>query len=178
MSRIGKTPIPIPPQVKVEVKENLVTVSSADGKKRLSQEVSLVTVKVEEQQVVLEALEESRQASARHGLYRTLIANMIDGVTKGWEKKLEIHGAGYKAELQGKKLMLTVGYTFPREFAVPQGIDVELLNPTTIVVKGIDKALVGQTAASLRKVREPDPYRGKGIRYAGEHAVRKTAKGK
>lgn len=178
MSRIGKTPIPIPDAVKVDVKGSLVSVASADGKKKLTQEVSLVDVKVADKQVVVEAQDDSRDARARHGLYRTLIANMIDGVTKGWAKRLEIHGAGYKAELQGQKLVLTVGYTYPREFPVPSGIDIELTNPTTILVKGIDKALVGQTAASLRNVRPPDPYRGKGIRYTGEQAVRKTAKGK
>ncbi len=178
MSRIGKEPIPIPDKVKVEVKGDLVSVATADGKKKLSQAVSLVSVKVADNRVVVEAEDESRDARARHGLYRTLIANMIAGVTKGWEKRLEIHGAGYKAEMKGPKLMLTVGYTFPREFNLPQGIDIELTNPTTIVLRGIDKALVGQTAASLRNVRPPDPYRGKGIRYTGEHAVRKTAKGK
>ena len=178
MSRIGKAPIPIPDKVKVEIKGDLVSVATADGKKRMSQAVSMVNVKVADNHVLLEAGDESRDARARHGLYRTLIANMIDGVTKGWEKRLEIHGAGYKAELQGQKLMLTVGYTYPREFTIPEGIELELTNPTTIVLKGIDKALVGQTAASLRHVRPPDPYRGKGIRYTGEQAVRKTAKGK
>lgn len=178
MSRIGKAPIPIPDKVKVEIKGDLVSVATADGKKQMSQAVSMVNVKVADNHVILEAGDESRDARARHGLYRTLIANMIDGVTKGWEKRLEIHGAGYKAELQGQKLMLTVGYTYPREFTIPEGIELELTNPTTIVLKGIDKALVGQTAASLRHVRPPDPYRGKGIRYTGEQAVRKTAKGK
>jgi large subunit ribosomal protein L6 len=178
MSRIGKMPIPIPAKVKVEVKGDLVLVASEDGKKKLTQEVTMVNVKVVDKQVVVEAADESRDSRSRHGLYRTLIANMIDGVTKGWERRLEIHGAGYKAELQGAKLMLTVGYTYPREFPIPAGIDLELTNPTTILVKGIDKALVGQTAASLRNVRPPDPYRGKGIRYTGEQAVRKTAKGK
>ncbi len=178
MSRIGKTPIPIPDKIKVEVKGDLVSVASADGKKKLSQAVTMVSVKVADSLVLVEANDESRDARSRHGLYRTLIANMIDGVTKGWEKRLEIHGAGYKAEMKGPKLMLTVGYTYPREFDVPKGVDIELTNPTTIVLRGIDKALVGQTAASLRNVRPPDPYRGKGIRYTGEQAVRKTAKGK
>jgi large subunit ribosomal protein L6 len=178
MSRIGKEAIPIPGKVKVEVKGDLVSVASADGKKKLSQEVTMVSVKVADNLVVVEANDESRDARSRHGLYRTLIANMIDGVTKGWVKRLEIHGAGYKAEMKGPKLMLTVGYTYPREFTIPQGIEIELTNPTTIVLRGIDKALVGQTAASLRHVRPPDPYRGKGIRYTGEQAVRKTAKGK
>jgi large subunit ribosomal protein L6 len=178
MSRIGRNPVPIPGKVKVEVKGDIVTVASPDGKKSLTQQVSMVQVKVVDNQVVLEALEESRDARSRHGLYRTLIANMILGVTTGWEKRLEIHGAGYKVEKKGKQLVLTVGYTYPREYSIPQGIDIELPDATSIVVRGTDKALVGQTAASLRSIRPPDPYRGKGIRLKGEHAVRKVAKGK
>ena len=138
----------------------------------------MVQVKVEDNLVVLEPLDESRDARSRHGLYRTLIANMIHGVTTGWEKRLEIHGAGYKVEMKGRHLVLTVGYTYPREYSIPQGIDIELPDATSIVVRGTDKALVGQTAASLRSIRPPDPYRGKGIRLKGEHAVRKVAKGK
>lgn len=178
MSKIGRKPIPIPPNVKVEVKGNMVTVASADGKKKLTQQVSLVNVAVADNQVVVEAAEDSRHSRARHGLFRTLISNMIIGVTQGWSKTLEISGAGFKAEKQGQKLLLTVGYSKPKEFPVPVGVEVELPNPTTLVVKGIDKALVGQTAASLRAIRKPDPYKGKGIRYLGERAVRKKAKDK
>lgn len=178
MSRIGKSPIPIPDGIKVNVANNLVEVSSADGKKKLTQEVSFVSVSVVEKEVLVQRVDESQDARARHGLYRTLIANMIDGITKGWQKELEIHGAGYKVEQKGRKLVLTVGYTFPREFQVPAGIDVELPNANSIVLKGIDKAAVGQIAASIRSVRPADPYKGKGIRYKGEHAIRKTPKGK
>jgi large subunit ribosomal protein L6 len=178
MSRIGKSPIPIPDGIKVNVAGDVVEVSSADGKKKLSQEVTFVSVKVADKEVVLERDDESRDARARHGLYRTLIANMIEGITKGWQKELEIHGAGYKVEQKGRKLVLTVGYTFPREFQVPAGIDVELPTATHIVLKGIDKAVVGQVAASIRSVRPADPYKGKGIRYKGEQAIRKTPKGK
>lgn len=178
MSRIGKSPIPIPDGIKVNVANNLVEVSSADGKKKLTQEVSFVNVSVVEKEVLVQRVDESQDARARHGLYRTLIANMIDGITKGWQKELEIHGAGYKVEQKGRKLVLTVGYTFPREFQVPAGIDVELPNANSIVLKGIDKAAVGQIAASIRSVRPADPYKGKGIRYKGEHAIRKTPKGK
>jgi len=178
MSRIGKQPVPIPESVKVNVRDGVVTVASADGKKTLSQATDMVTVAVEGDKVVLTVVDDSRTASARQGLYRTLVANMIEGVSKGWSKRLEISGAGYKAEKQGGKLLLTVGYTFPREFLIPAGIDIELPTQTIIVVSGIDKALVGQTAASIRSVRPPDPYKGKGIRYRGEHAVKKTAKGK
>jgi len=178
MSRIGKKPIPIPKTVKVTVAGDLVTVTSSDGKKKLTQEVRFVKVRVEGEQVVVDRVDDTRPARASHGLYRTLISNMISGITTGWTKTLEIHGAGFKAELQGKKLLLTVGYTKPREFSVPDGIKVELPNANTVVVSGIDKHLVGQTTASLRAVRPPDPYKGKGIRLQGEHAVRKTAKGK
>jgi len=178
MSRVGKQPVPVPGSVKVAVEGNVVTVASADGKKQLHQEFSLVDIRVEKDLVVVEAKEPTRQASARQGLYRTLIANMILGVTTGWSKNLEIHGAGYKGEKQGKKLVLTVGYTLPREYPIPEDIEVELPSPTTIVVKGVDKARVGQAAASIRAIRRPDPYKGKGIRYQGEHAVRKTPKGK
>jgi len=178
MSRIGNKPIPIPKTVKVTVAGDVVTVASSDGKKKLVQEVRFVKVRVEGEVVVIERVDDTRPARACHGLYRTLIANMIQGITAGWSRTLEIHGAGFKAEMQGKKLVLTVGYTKPREFPVPEGIKVELPNPNTVVVSGMDKHLVGQTSASLRAVRPPDPYKGKGIRYQGEHAVRKTAKGK
>ena len=170
MSRVGKKPVSIPDGAVVKVDGDLVTVASKDGKKTLQQAVRHVNVLVGAVGYV--------QARASHGLYRTLIANMLEGVTKGWQKTLEIEGAGFKAEQQGKKLVLTVGYTYPREYAIPDGIDLELPKPAVIVIKGIDKELVGQTAASIRAVKPPDPYRGKGIRYQGEQAVRKTAKGK
>jgi len=179
MSRIGKKPIPIPPKVKVEVKDGVVKVSSADGKKALQRPLVGVTVTVGKEEVVVKALDDTRLSRGCHGLYRTLISNMIDGVTKGWSKTLEIEGAGFKAELKGKdKIVCTVGYTHPKEFSVPKGIDVELPKPTCIVVKGLDKELVGRTAAALRALHKPDPYRGKGIRYEGEKAIRKVVKGK
>lgn len=178
MSRIGKKPIPVPDKVKVEISGDLVTVSSADGKKKLTQSVSHVTVKVEDSQVIVETADQSRLSRSAHGLYRTLISNMIAGVTTGWTRVLSIEGAGFKAEMTGRKLMLTVGYTYPREYNIPAGVDVELPKANQIVVKGIDKQLVGAIAASIRAVRPPDPYRGKGIRYEGERAVRKVAKGK
>jgi large subunit ribosomal protein L6 len=178
MSRIGKKAVPIPPKVKVEVKDGAVVVVSPDGKKRLERKLTHVTVAVGKDSVTVSAVDGSRAARSCHGLYRTLIANMIDGVTKGWSKTLEIEGAGYKAELKGKVLVCTVGYSAPKEFPIPAGIDVELPKPTTVVLKGIDKELVGQTAAALRALHKPDPYRGKGIRYSGEKAIRKVVKGK
>jgi large subunit ribosomal protein L6 len=178
MSRIGKLPIPIPKSVKIEVEGDLVTVASADGKKKISQKVDLVAVSVEKDNVVVKATEATRAGRSRHGLYRTLIANMIAGVTQGWSKTLEISGAGFKVEKQTNKLVLTVGYTHPKTFPIPAGIEVETPSPTIIVVKGIDKGLVGQVAASLRAIHRPDPYKGKGIRYQGEKAIRKVAKGK
>lgn len=178
MSRIGRKPIEIPATVKVAVSNGVVTVSSADGKKKLEQETHDVSVKVEGNQVVVEKAGDTRSARSCHGLYRTLIANMIEGVTKGWEKRLEVEGAGYKVELKGRTLVLTVGYTHPREYSVPQGIDVELAGTNALILRGASKELVGQTAASIRGIRPADPYRGKGIRYTGEQAIRKVAKGK
>ena len=179
MSRIGKKPIPIPPKVKVDVKDGVVFVSSADGKKKLQRPLVGVTVSVQKDEVLVKALDETRLSRGCHGLYRTLIANMIDGVTKGWSKTLEIEGAGFKAELKGSnKLLCTIGFTHPREFDIPVGINVELTKPTIIVITGLDKELVGRTAAALRAMHKPDPYRGKGIRYQGEKAIRKVVKGK
>ncbi len=178
MSRIGKKPVPIPAGVKVEVKDNLVTVSSPDGKKKLHQETKFVNITVGPKEVVVERVSETREARSCHGLYRSLIQNMIQGVSGGYTRSLDVEGAGYKAELKGKTLVLTVGYTFPREFAIPDGITVEVPSANKIVVTGIDKQLVGQTAASLRALRPADPYRGKGIRYTGQKAITKVAKGK
>jgi len=177
-SRIGKKPVPVPKGVKVEVSDERVQVSSADGKRVLQRAVANVTVKVDGGQVVVAPKDESRAALACHGLYRTLIANMVEGVAKGYQKTLLVEGAGYKAELKGRTLVLTVGYTLPREFPVPAGIEVECPNANQVVIKGYDKELVGQTAATLRRIRPPDPYRGKGIRYDWEKAVRKAPKGK
>jgi len=178
MSRIGKKPIAIPGQVKVAVAGEVVSVASADGKKKLSRTVRNVRVTLVDNQVVVERVDESRSARACHGLYRTLIANMIDGVSKGWEKALDVEGAGYKLELQGKTLVLTVGYSQPRRYEIPNGITMELPSPNSLIIRGSDKELVGQTAAAIRSIRRADPYRGKGIRYKGEKAIRKVAKGK
>ncbi len=178
MSRIGKKPVQLPAGVKVEVKDNLVTVSSADGKKKLCQEFNHVTVTVGPKEVVVVRNAETREARAAHGLYRSLIQNMVTGVSAGYAKTLDIEGAGYKVELKGQTLVLTVGYTFPREFKVPAGINLETPSANRIVVSGIDKQLVGQTAATLRGIRPADPYRGKGIRFMGEKVITKVAKGK
>lgn len=178
MSRIGKKPIPVPPGVKVEIKDDVVSVSSSDGKKKLSQAVRFVKARLENGTVIVDRVDDSRSARGCHGLYRTLIANMIDGVTKGFSQTLEIEGAGYKAELQGKNLVLTVGYTLPRVFPVPAGIDITVPGPTQVVIQGIDKHLVGQTAAVIYGLRPADPYRGKGIRYKGQRVITKVAKGK
>ncbi len=178
MSRIGRNPIAVPDQVKVAVAGDVVSVASADGKKKLSRTVQNVRVKLVGNQVLVERVDDSRSARACHGLYRTLIANMIDGVSKGWEKQLDVEGAGFKLELQGKTLVLTVGYSQPRKYAIPEGIAMELPSPNSLIIRGSDKELVGQTAAAIRAIRRADPYRGKGIRYKGEKAIRKVAKGK
>ncbi len=178
MSRIGVKPIAVPEGIKVVVEGDRVRVLSSDGKKELSQVIRHVDVKMEENMVVVRRQDESRSARACHGLYRTLIANMVQGITQGWSKQLDVEGAGFKLELTGRTLVLTVGYSRPRTFAIPDGIELELPSPNTVIVRGIDKASVGQTAASIRAIRPADPYRGKGIRYTGERVVRKVAKGK
>ncbi len=175
MSRIGKRPIAIPPQVQVKVDGQLVEVKGPKG--TLSRTLpSLVKVSVEGQEIRVERENDSRTARERHGLCRTLVYNMVQGVTQGFEKKLEIQGVGYRASCQGKKLILNVGYSKPVEMEMPPQINVAVNNNTEIVVSGIDKELVGNVAARIRAVRPPEVYKGKGIRYVGEYVRRKVGK--
>ncbi|MBM4370324.1 MAG: 50S ribosomal protein L6 [Deltaproteobacteria bacterium] len=175
-SRIGKKPVPVPKGVTVTVSEGLVTVSN--GKQTLVQDFADVTVAVEGGQVLVKPANESQGAKARHGLYRSLIANMVEGLARGFVRRLEVQGIGYKVEMAGKDLKLTVGFSNPVLFPAPAGIELSTPNATTIEVKGVSKQLVGETAARLRRVRPPEPYKGKGIRYANEHVKKKVAKGK
>lgn len=177
VSRIGKKPVPVPDNVVVNVEGSLVTVRSADGKKQMSQEIKLVDVKIEDKNVILVPQDETVQAKAMHGLYRSLIANMIEGIANGYQKKLEVVGIGYKADMEGSELKLTVGFSQPVGFATPEGIEIEAKGGT-IVVKGISKQLVGETAARIRRIRPPEPYKGKGIRYSDEIVKKKATKGK
>jgi large subunit ribosomal protein L6 len=175
MSRIGKQPIPVPSDVAVAISPGRVQVNGPGGE--LSQQVPL-RMKIEKQDDTIVVTRPSDRGPDRslHGLTRTLIANMVEGVTKGCEKRLEIQGVGYRASLRGTDLELAVGYSHPVVVAPRAGISFEVPTPTEIVVKGIDKQMVGQTAAEIRKVRPPEPYKGKGIRYQGEYVRRKVGK--
>jgi large subunit ribosomal protein L6 len=175
MSRIGKKPVGIPAGVKVGL--NGATISVQGPKGRLERTLcDGVTVRVEADQVLVGLPVEGQTDTSLQGLSRTLIANMVDGVTKGFEKILEINGVGYRAELKGKVLNLALGYSHPIEYPLPEGITAEVEKQTKITVRGIDKELVGATAAKIRSFRAPEPYKGKGIKYADERIVRKAGK--
>ena len=175
MSRIGKRPIEVPSGVTVTVDPGRVTVHGPKGE--LRQVVPLrIAIAQAEGTIVVTRPTERGEDRALHGLTRSLVANMVEGVTAGFEKKLELQGVGYRASLQGIELELLVGYSHPVRIKPRQGIEFEVPVPTQIVVRGIDKQLVGQTAAEIRKVRPPEPYKGKGIRYEGEHVRRKVGK--
>lgn len=175
MSRIGKRPISIPGGVTIEINGQNVSVSGKLGK--LQQDLPpLVEVKREGDTLVVVRENDSRPARERHGLCRTLVSNMVEGVSKGFEKRLSIQGVGYRAAAQGNKLTLNVGYSKPVEMMMPEGIQVAVENNTQIIVSGTDKAIVGNVSAKIRAVRPPEPYKGKGIRYLGENVRRKAGK--
>ncbi len=175
MSRIGKLPVTVPAGVEITVGEdNLITVKGPKG--TLSGQVSKdITVENKDGHIVFTP-NDSKEAGAQHGLARTLVNNMVVGVTQGFEKKLTILGVGYKAEKQGKNLVMQLGYSHPVIMPDPEGITTECPSATEIVVKGADKALVGNYAANIRKWRQPEPYKGKGIRYVDEYVRRKEGK--
>lgn len=177
MSRIGKQPVPVPSNVKVDVKANSITVEGPLGKLdwALRPEVS-VAVDADKKQVVVTRKGDARLARALHGLTRAVISNMIEGVTKGYEKKLEIVGVGYLAAVQKGMLQLRVGFANEVHLPIPPGLTVTCPDQTHVVIKGSDKQLVGQFAAEARAVRKPEPYKGKGIRYDGEAVRRKAGK--
>jgi len=175
MSRIGKRPIDVPAGVIVSVDPGRVTVSGPKGELR-QQVPQRMEISHEDGTITVTRPTERGEDRALHGLTRTLIANMVEGVTNGFEKKLEIQGVGYRAALSGTNLELQVGYSHPVRIVPREGISFEVPIPTQIVVRGIDKQAVGQTAAEIRKVRPPEPYKGKGIRYEGEHVRRKVGK--
>jgi large subunit ribosomal protein L6 len=175
MSRIGRKPIAIPDGVTVDIKPELISVKGPKGE--LDQEVSRdMKVLTSDGTLTVERPTDRGEHRALHGLTRSLIANMVEGVTQGFEKRLEIQGVGYRARLQGKALELSVGYSHPVSVTAPEGIEFEVPVPTQIVVRGIDKQLVGEVAARIRRTRPPEPYKGKGIRYEGEHVRRKVGK--
>ncbi|MEX0691447.1 MAG: 50S ribosomal protein L6 [Gemmatimonadales bacterium] len=175
MSRIGKRPIPLPKGVEASVVDGRVRVKGPKGEltRRLPEDI---TASVEGGALVVARPSDETKYKALHGLARTLLANMVDGVTKGYHKKLELHGTGYKAEVKGAGLKLVVGLSHQVEFPAPAGIKLSVDNNTLVTVEGIDKELVGQVAAEIRRVRPPEPYKGKGIRYLGEYVRRKAGK--
>jgi large subunit ribosomal protein L6 len=177
MSRIGKQPIPIPAGVKVRVDDGKVLVEGPKAKLEMPYHRNVrVEVKDSDKVVVVTRQDDGRLSRSLHGLTRTLIANMVQGVTKGYEKRLKIEGIGYQARMEGKGVVLTVGYANPIKMQPPPGISVELPDPNTVVVKGADKQAVGEFAAEVRHVRPPEPYKGKGIRYENEVVRRKEGK--
>jgi large subunit ribosomal protein L6 len=175
MSRIGRKPIPVPTGVDVKVAGQIVSVKGPMGKLDLRLTEGL-TVGVKEGQLLVSRASDDRQLRAMHGLVRAELSNMIQGVTKGYEKAMEITGVGYKAQLQGREMSFNVGYINPVTFTVPQGIDVKVDKQTLISIRGIDKRLVGQVAANIRSIKPPDVYKQKGIRYAGEVLRKKAGK--
>ena len=175
MSRIGNKPVPVPDKVTVTVDGSTVKVKGPKGE--LTQEFRPeMKVRLEDGKVLVERPSDSKPHRALHGLTRALIANMVQGVTGGYRKSLEIIGVGYKAEKRGKNLVLTVGYSHPVNYPEPQGITISAASPTVVVIEGMDKQKVGQVAAEIRSVRPPEPYKGKGIRYQGEQVRRKAGK--
>jgi large subunit ribosomal protein L6 len=175
MSRIGKAPIPVPAGVTVAIQPGSVHVTGPKGElsERIPREI---TVAQKDDHLVVSRPTDRDQHRALHGLTRSLVANMVQGVTQGFQKQLEIQGVGYRAQLQGRNLELAVGYSHPIPISAPDGIEFEVPAPTRVVVKGISRQLVGETAALIRKQRPAEPYKGKGIRYEGEYVARKVGK--
>lgn len=177
MSRIANAPVSLPSGVEVSLNSDLIKVKGSKGELELIPN-PLVTVSQEEGQIKVKANEESKQAVAMAGTTRALVNNMVTGVSQGFEKKMTIIGVGYRAQAQGQKLNLTLGFSHPVVYQVREGIKVETPSQTEIVISGADKQKVGQVAAEIRAFRPPEPYKGKGIRYTDEHVVRKQAKKK
>ena len=177
MSRIGKVPVKIPDGVQIQLSEGIITVKGLKGS--LSQKISSdvkIDINDKEKVLTVSSSYDDRKFWAQWGLYRILVSNMVTGVITGFQKVLEIEGIGYKAELKGKKLSISAGFSHPILYEPREGVTLSLEGPLKIVVSGIDKQAVGQVAAEIRKIRPPEPYKGKGIRYRGEHIHRKAGK--
>jgi large subunit ribosomal protein L6 len=175
MSRIGRQPIAVPAGVTVAIDPEIVRVNGPRGE--LSERIPRdITVSQEGEQLLVTRPTDRGEHRALHGLVRSLVANMVTGVTNGYEKRLEIQGVGYRAALRGSDLELALGYSHPVSIKAPDGIEFEVPQPTRVVVRGISKQLVGEVAANIRKQRPPEPYKGKGIRYEGEYVARKVGK--
>ena len=175
MSRIGRQPIPVPAGVTIAIEPERVTVNGPKGElsERINRDIKVEQV---DDQIVVTRPTDRGQHRALHGLTRTLVANMVQGVTAGFEKRLEIQGVGYRAQLRGRDLELALGYSHPVSIKAPDGIEFEVPQPTRITVRGASKQQVGEIAALIRKQRKPEPYKGKGIRYEGEYVARKVGK--
>jgi large subunit ribosomal protein L6 len=175
MSRIGKNPIEIPKSVKASIETNKIVIEGPKGK--LSMKIHhRLKAEIKDDKIIIVRQSDSKLDKSLHGLHRTLVANMIKGVTEGYQKELEIHGVGFRAQVQGKNLNLQLGFSHPINYEIPEDITVEMPKPTSIIVKGIDKAKVGEVAAEIRGFYKPEPYKGKGIRYKGEQVRRKAGK--
>ncbi|MCX5782306.1 MAG: 50S ribosomal protein L6 [Elusimicrobia bacterium] len=175
MSRLGKKPLQLPNKVKVEFKNSLLEIDGPLGK--LIQPIDKrVAVKVEGNNIFFSISNNEREDNMLHGLIRGLVKNAFEGVTKGFKKNLEIHGLGFKAAVEGNNITMTLGFSHPVTVPIPEGIKIAVEKNTLVSVSGIDKALVGEFAASLRDIRKPEPYKGTGIRYAGEHIIKKAGK--
>jgi large subunit ribosomal protein L6 len=175
VSRIGRKPVPYAKGVKIEKKENSLRVAGPKGEFVVTIPSS-IGVEVKEGEVILSRSSDEKSQKSLHGTWRAHMNNMVKGVTEGFQKKLEIVGVGYKAEMKGKKIQLALGYSHPILFLPPKGITLEVPQPTNIVISGIDRQLVGQVAAKLRSFRPPEPYKGKGVKYEGEYIRRKAGK--
>ena len=175
MSRIGNRVLTLPDGVSAQIEGNTITVKSSKGELKLTYS-KLIEVKVDENKITTSQIKESKEANIMQGTTNSLINNMIIGLSKGYEKSLEAVGVGYRFNVQGKRIIINAGYSNPVNVEVPEGLSVELVSNTEITIKGIDKQKVAEFAANVRKVREPEPYKGKGIRYKGEHVRRKEGK--
>ena len=176
MSRIGRLPVPVPSGVDVSIDGQAVTVKGPKGQLQHVVAAPIAVARSEEGSVEVNRPNDERQSRSLHGLTRTLIANMVLGVTEGYEKKMEIHGTGYRVAARGRDLEFALGFSHSITIKAPEGISFIVENPTRFAVQGIDKQLVGEIAANIRKLRKPDPYKGKGVRYAGEQIRRKVGK--
>ena len=176
MSKVGKVPVAIPEGVKVSVGQATVTVEGKHGKLEQAFRPDMVEIVVNDGAAVVSRRKEGKEYRAYHGLYRSLLANMVHGVSQQWEKKLLVRGLGYRARLQGKTLTLDLGYSNPMEYELPSDVEAEVPNPNEIIVRGADKQAVGQAAAEIRAFRKPNVYDGKGIRYRDEYVIQKAGK--
>ncbi|MDR1579471.1 MAG: 50S ribosomal protein L6 [Synergistaceae bacterium] len=175
MSRIGRKPIQIPKGVDVRIEDKGVTIKGAKGTLKFDV-LPFISVNVADGQIHVSRAADEKRDRAAHGMTRAILNNMVTGVSQGFERVLEIIGVGYRAQMQGKNLVLALGFSHPVEVNPPEGIELAVDGPTKIIVRGIDKQLVGQTAADIREHRPPEPYKGKGIRYSNEYVIRKAGK--